>query len=31
MILEKISEISNGTRQVEDFGSPFLWFVEKIY
>ncbi len=31
MILEKISEISNWIRPVEDFGSPFLWFVEKIY
>jgi hypothetical protein len=31
MILEKISEISNDNHPVEDFGSPFLWFIEKIY
>jgi hypothetical protein len=31
MILEMISEISNGSQPVEDFGSPFLWVIEKIY
>jgi hypothetical protein len=31
MILEEISEIPNGKQPVEDFGSPLLWFIEKIY